>query len=604
MMRNFTGSSWSTLACIALLGSAAFVPTARAAVHSLPLVLPAGNPDLMGFIRIVNRSDRDGEVDITAIDDSGKEAGPITLSIGADSSRHFNSEDLEEGNPDKEGLSDGVGGGECSWRLEIETDLDILPLAFVRTGAGFVTSIHDVVPEVEPGRHDVAIFNPGKNMTQQSRLRLVNLGEVDAIVDVKGTDDDGIQSEGTVQLTVPKGGACTVTSEELESGETDDSCGCAMSGDGLGAGKGKWQLSVTTDQSIHVMSVLTTPEHLTNLSTVRYAGFAPPDGAAFNARFAGRRVRATDGSGHVDFGSSGSFSESDDDGMYEGDYTYKNEGPNSGTLVFDYDDGEECTALAAFDSFIAGTTLSVCDDGGVLELQPIRSWVLEDIVLAGMAPADQAAFDALVDSRRLAHDDASGLGVAFVFVSPGEFSQGTGASERTGTYVYENTGRSSGTVELAYAGGGKCTLDLVFEADDSGRLEYTCADASNNETTGSTNWRLEFAGAAGLAPADQNAFYERFRDKRLVSTRDTQGSSYYVDFLSPTEFREFYFGDTDEGTYTYMTTGANTADLVLEYGAGDRCDHDVTFRTETSGDSTEVCDSGTTTISWQTIDRP
>ena len=315
-----------------------------------------------------------------------------------------------------------------------------------------------------------AIFNPGKNKTQQSRLRLVNLGEADAIADVKGTDDDGIQSEGTVQLTVPKGGACTVTSEELESGETDDSCGCAMSGDGLGAGEGKWQLSVTTDQSIQVMSVLKTPEHLTNLSTVRYAGFAPPDGAAFNARFVGRRVRATDGSGYVDFVSSGRFSESDNDGMYEGDYNYENEGPNSGTLVFDYEDGEKCTALAAFDSFIAGTTLSVCEDGGVFELPPIRSWVLEGIGPAGMAPADQAAFDALVDSRRLAHDDASGLGVAFVFVSPGEFSRGTGGSERTGTYVYENTGRSLGTVELTYAGGGTCTLGLVFEADDSGRV--------------------------------------------------------------------------------------------------------------------------------------
>ena len=113
MMRNFTGSPWPALACIALLGSTAFAPTVRAAVHSLPLVLPAGNPDLMGFIRIVNRSDRAG--DITAIDDSGKEVGPITLSIGADSSRHFNSEDLEigtraRGSRTESGAASAVGG--------------------------------------------------------------------------------------------------------------------------------------------------------------------------------------------------------------------------------------------------------------------------------------------------------------------------------------------------------------------------------------------------------------------------------------------------------------------------------------------------------------
>ena len=241
MMRNFTGSPWAALACVALLGATAFAPAGRAAEHSLPLVLPfIGEDDPQGFVRIVNRSDRSGDVEITAIDDSGDEAGPITLSIGADSSRHFNSEDLEEGNADKEGFSDGIGDGQCNWRLELETDLDILPLAFVRTGDGFVTSIHDVVPEVEPGRHDVAMFNPGKNATQQSRLRLVNPGTVDARVDVKGTDDDGNESDGTVQLTVPARGACTVTAAELESGETDDSCRCAMSGDGLGKGTGKW----------------------------------------------------------------------------------------------------------------------------------------------------------------------------------------------------------------------------------------------------------------------------------------------------------------------------------------------------------------------------
>ena len=601
MMRNFAGSPWSALACIALLGSTAFAPTGRAAEHSLPLVLPADNSDFWSFIRIVNRSDRAGAVRIRAIDDSGEEAGPITLSIGANSSRRFASADLEEGNADK-GLSDGVGSGQCSWRLKLETDLDILPLAFVRTGDGFVTSMHDVVPEVEPGRHDVAIFNPAKNMMQQSRLRLVNLGDTVAEAEIVATDDEGNRPEDTVKVTVPAGGACMVTAQELESGEATDPCHCEVSG-ALGAGTGKWQLSVTTDKSIQVMSVLKTPEHLTNLSTVRFVGFAPPDEAAFNARFAGRRVRATDGSGYVDFVSSGRFSESDDDGMYEGDYTYENEGPNSGTLVFDYEDGEKCTALAAFDSFIAGTTLSVCEDGGVLELQPIRSWVLEDIGPAGMAPADQAAFDALVDSRRLAHDDASGLGVAFVFVSPGEFSWGTGGSERTGTYVYENTGRSSGTVEFTYAGGGTCTLDLVFEADDSGGLEYTCVDASNNTTRGSTNWRLEFASTAGLAPADQNAFYERFRDKRLASS-NYHGSNYYVDFLTPERFREFYLGSTEEGTYTYMTTGANTAVLVLAFGVGDSCDYYVTFRTETSGISTNACDSGATTISWQIIDRP
>ena len=192
-----------------------------------------------------------------------------------------------------------------------------------------------------------------------------------------------------------------------------------------------------------------------------YAGFAPPDGAAFNARFVGRRVRATDGSGYLDFVSSGRFSESDDAGMYEGGYTYKNQGPNSGTLVFDYEDGEKCTALAAFDSFIAGTTLSVCEDGGVT-----RAAADPELGARGHRSGRHGSWR--IRRRSTRSSPRSGWrtmtrqwlgGVAFVFVSPGEFSHGTGASERTGTYAYENTGRSSGTVELTYAGGGMCTLE-------------------------------------------------------------------------------------------------------------------------------------------------
>ena len=158
---------------------------------------------------------------------------------------------------------------------------------------------------------------------------------------------------------------------------------------------------------------------------------------------------------------------------------------------------------------------------------------------------------------------------------------------------------------FTYAGGGMCTLRLVFEADDSGRLEYTCVDASNNETAGSANWSLEFAGPAGLAPADQDAFYERFGDKRLVSTRDPQGSFYYLDFLTRTRFLENEFGVTYEGTYTYVNTGANAADLVLEYDDDDRCDIDVTFESPTSGQSEWDCMyDGTDTTGWQAIDRP
>ena len=79
----------------------------------------------------------------------------------------------------------------------------------------------------------------------------------------------------------------------------------------------------------------------------------------------------------------------------------------------------------------------------------------------------------------------------------------------------------------------------------------------------------------------------------------------YVDFLSQTSFREFEFRDIYEGTYRYGNTGANSAELVLDYKDGDHCDVDLSFNSETSGDATFVCMyDGTTTDSWRAIDRP
>ena len=72
------------------------------------------------------------------------------------------------------------------WRLDLSSELDIDVLAYIRTTDGFLTSMHDVAPELE-GEHRVAIFNPGGNPNQVSRLRLVNSGDEDARVTADGS---------------------------------------------------------------------------------------------------------------------------------------------------------------------------------------------------------------------------------------------------------------------------------------------------------------------------------------------------------------------------------------------------------------------------------
>ena len=213
-----------------------------------------------GFARIVNHSTRSGEVHIEAYDDDGTRFGPVTLDIDADATVHFNSGDLEDGNAAK-GLAAGTGPGIGDWWLALSSDLDIEVLSYIRTpGDGFLTSMHDVVPPDANGDYRVAIFNPGSNADQVSRLRLVNAGEQAAEVTITGIDDRGASPGGAVRVSVPAGAARTLAADELESG-------AGLPG-ALGDGTGKWTLRAASDTPVLVMSLLQSPTgHLTNLST-------------------------------------------------------------------------------------------------------------------------------------------------------------------------------------------------------------------------------------------------------------------------------------------------------------------------------------------------
>ena len=135
-------------------------------------------------------------------------------------------------------------------------------LAYIRTEDGFLTAMHDVAPSGEAG-HRVVTFNPGRNINQVSRLRLVNPGDVPAEVSIEGTDDKGASPGGAVELSLAPGASRTLTAQELESGDAEGLSGA------LGTGGGKWRLSVMSDRPVQVMSLLSSPTgHLTNLSTV------------------------------------------------------------------------------------------------------------------------------------------------------------------------------------------------------------------------------------------------------------------------------------------------------------------------------------------------
>ena len=228
----------------------------------VPLFPSTSDPRREGFVRITNLGFESTEIPIRATDDSGNTQDHLSLVVGAGETVHFNSRDLEFGNSSK-GLNGSVGTGVGDWRLDFGrvTGAQVDVLGYIRTEDGFLTAIHDLVPR-RGLSHAVAIFNPGSNQNQVSQLRLINPSPTAAQVTVEGIDDKGVASSGMVSLSLPPGGARTISARQLERGDS------GLRG-ALGDGAGKWRLKISSNRRIQAMSLLETPAgHMTNLSTV------------------------------------------------------------------------------------------------------------------------------------------------------------------------------------------------------------------------------------------------------------------------------------------------------------------------------------------------
>ena len=211
----------------------------------------ATSADREGFVRLINRSDADGEVCIEAVDDAGVRHGPVRLDMGARWAVHLSSADLENGDAAK-GIINGIGRPTVGdWRLEVVSSLDVEVLSYVRTEDGFLTTMHDVATE-----ETLPFFNPGSNEKQRSILRVVNTEAVPGKWMTGGYDDHGTWHPMANAVVLRPGHALTLTVAELEGTH------------GLGDGHGKWRLRAR-GFPWYAMSLLANPGgHLTNLSSV------------------------------------------------------------------------------------------------------------------------------------------------------------------------------------------------------------------------------------------------------------------------------------------------------------------------------------------------
>ncbi len=343
---------------------------AMAEHYTVPLLVPAGTSDgPQGVVRILNGTAESGVVEIYAINDAGIRSGPATFTLNASAAAEFTATDLASGSGAL-GLTGGIGTDVGDARLQIETELAIVPLAFVRAADGTQSAMHDTVRGAsatdgsDGHTYEVPIVNPSSDVTQVSRLRLINPGDAPAAVSIAGRDDSGAAATGgEVTLMLAAGAAQTLTAQQLEAGDT------AITGR-LGAGTGKWRLTVASDQPLQVINIVAaTTGHWSNLSTTAVRGAAPADLASFNDRFAGETVvLETDGGrSSLMIMENARFSETEQTGgMFatgEGGYDYVGLGTDAGRVTLDHDDGSQCRANLYFSSRTRGWFASHCSGG-------------------------------------------------------------------------------------------------------------------------------------------------------------------------------------------------------------------------------------------------
>ena len=486
-----------------------------AAVHAeqytVPLFVPASpGGDPQGVLRLVNDAATAGTVSIHAIGDDGARIGPATLTLDALAAVELSAAELASGNAAK-GLPSGLGSLSGDVRLSIESDVSVVPAAYVRATDGALSAMNATVLEASGSgqnvrRYGVTLFHPATNVTQPSRLRLINPGEAAARVTIAARDDAGMAaSGGTVELTLPGGAARTLTARQFEAGDP-----AALTGR-LGAGTGNWRLSVTSDRPIQAVNVTVgSGGGWNNLSTTAVAGWAPEDQASFEARFLGRAVALRNGRDRVEWqaqaGNRFRHSATVDgvEAVEEGAYRYERTGRDAGRVFLEFDGGQRCEASFYFASAASGWYASGCiDTAERVEDWTGGNWVGLD---AGAMPVDLGSGPDDLDFTMGTAIDALTLPAASG--GDGEFTyslspQVPGLSFNPATRELTGTPSEAGTWLMTYrvrdASGDsdwRYFNIVVDEATGGGERTHEVGDTLTDLPTGS--WTPNLSGDGGV----------------------------------------------------------------------------------------------------------
>ena len=221
---------------------------------------------------------------------------------------------------------------------------------------------------------------------------------------------------------------------------------------------------------------------------------APTDEAAFNELVVGKRVLSPHPAYYTDFVSPGRFRETEGSDIWTGSYTYRNTGPNTGTVTFNYDDGDRCVASFTFVSTTAGTATYTCNDGESGE----SNWLLVAISATG-AP------DLVVQTPSVS-DSSPNAGGSFT-LSATVRNQGNGLSASTTLRYYRSP---DATIS---------TSDTAVGTDAVGGLAASGTSAESISLTAPSTAGTYYYGACVDPVSGESATGNNCSDSRAVTVR-------------------------------------------------------------------------------------
>jgi hypothetical protein len=109
-------------------------------LHELAMFNPARNPNQQSKVRLSNNTELPNTFIINGIDDSGKDAGNVSIIVPPFATTTLSSTDIEQGNSNI-GLKGALGAGSGKWRLIITSTGNASVMGLMELPGGYISNI-------------------------------------------------------------------------------------------------------------------------------------------------------------------------------------------------------------------------------------------------------------------------------------------------------------------------------------------------------------------------------------------------------------------------------------------------------------------------------